>query len=384
MDFGYSEEQQLTRQMAREFAEREIAPYVAQWDAEERFPLETAKRMGQLGMLGGVIPETYGGAGMSYQTYTVLIEELARYDQALAGVASFPSGLMGSGLLLYGSEEQKRRYLTPLARGEIFAGTGSTEPRSGTDVAGMTTTCARDGDGYVIHGAKMWISMLDVASFFLTFAMLDRSKGRKGICAFIVEKGTPGLRVAPVKNKVGYRTIATGELALDGVRVPAENRVGAEGQGFEVVMCAVENGRLSVAARAVGVTQACLDASVKYAQERVVFGQPIGHYQLIQSKITDMLVGLEAARLLVYKLAWLKDQGAVRARRESSIAKMFATDVLMKAATDACQIHGAYSCSPEYPVGRYFRDAKFFQIVEGTNEIHRVLIAEMTLGYRTG
>lgn len=384
MDFGYSEEQLLTRQMAREFCEREVVPYAAEWDAQERFPMEAARKMGQLGMLGGVIPEQYGGAGMSYQTYAVLLEELARYDQVIGALASFPSGLMGSGILLYGSEEQKQRYLVPLARGEVFAGTGSTEPRSGTDVAGMTTTCIRDGDSYVINGAKMWISMLNEASFFLTFAMLDRSKGHKGICAFIVEKGTPGLRVAPVKNKVGYRAISTGELVLDSVRVPASNRVGEEGQGFNVVMCAVENGRLGVAARAVGVTQACLDASVKYAQERIVFEKPIGRYQLIQSKITDMVVNVEAARLLTYKLAWLKDQGAVRARRESSIAKMFATDVLMRAAIDACQIHGAYSCSPEYPVGRYFRDAKFFQIVEGTNEIHRVLIAELTLGYRSG
>ncbi|MBI2320946.1 MAG: acyl-CoA dehydrogenase family protein, partial [Chloroflexi bacterium] len=290
MDFGYSEEQLLTRQTARDFCEREVVPYAAEWDAQERFPTDAARKMGQLGMLGGVIPEQYGGAGMSYQTYAVLLEELARYDQVIGALASFPSGLMGAGILLYGTQEQRQRYLVPLARGEVFAGTGSTEPRSGTDVAGMTTTCYRDGDSYVINGAKMWISMLDEASFFLTFAMLDRSKGRRGICAFIVDKHAPGLRVAPVKNKVGYRAISTGELVLDGVRVPADNRVGEEGQGFNVVMCAVENGRLGVAARAVGVTQACLDASVKYAQERIVFEQPIGRYQLIQSKITDMVV----------------------------------------------------------------------------------------------
>ncbi len=382
MDFSLAPAQRELQRVARDFAQREIAPHVAEYDREERFPREIVRKMGALGLMGGVIPEEYGGAGLDYLSLTLIVEELSRACHVMGVMASFPSGLVGAGVLRYGTEEQKRKYLAPLARGEILAGAGVTEPHSGTDVASMQTTVRREGNDYVIDGAKMWISNLDHGEWFLTFATLDRSLKAKGVCAFIVEKSWPGVSVSPVKNKVGYRPIATGELRLDGVVVPRENLVGHEGEGFKVAMCAVESGRLGVAARALGMTQACIDASVTYAKERVVFDQPIAKYQLIQSKITDMVVGLESARYLTYRLACLKDKGAERARMESSLAKMYATDVLMRSATEACQIHGAYSASDEYPVGRYFRDAKFFQIVEGTNELHRILIAEHALGYR--
>jgi alkylation response protein AidB-like acyl-CoA dehydrogenase len=382
MDFELTEEQQMIKTMARDFREKEIDPYVAEYDKEERFPVEIALKMGELGMLGGVIPEQYGGAAMTYMNLVVLIEEISRSCHILGATISFPSGLAGSSLLFYGSEEQKQKYLVPYAQGKIFAGAGVTEPHSGTDVAGMETVVVKKGDDYIVNGAKTWISFLEHASWFITFAQMDKSKGRRGICAFIIEPSWPGVSIRPFKNKVGYRPVSTGELFFEDVRVPKENLVGQEGQGFYVAMCSVENGRMAVASRALGVIQSCIDESLKYARDRVTFGQPIGRYQLIQNKITDMVIGLETSRFLTYKLAWLKDQGVQRAQFEASMAKLHATDVLMKTATDAVQIHGAYGCSDEYPVGRYFRDAKFFQMVEGTTELHRILVAEHALGYR--
>ncbi len=383
MDFELSDEQRAVQQMAREFARREIAPKVAEYDREERYPMEIVRQMGELGMLGGVLPPEYGGAGMDYMSWTLLIEEISKVCQTMGSAVSSASGLRGAAILKYGTEEQKRKYLVPLCRGEVVAGAGITEPRSGSDVGGMQTTVVKKGDEYIINGAKMWISGVEVGSWFLTFATLDRSLGRNGICAFIVESGFPGFHHRAIKNKLGFRATTTGELVFQDCRVPAKNLVAAEGEGLRVAMAALEDGRLGVAARALGVMEACLEESVRYANERIVGGQPIGRYQLVQSKITDMVVGIESSRYLIYHLAWMKDQGISRARREASLAKMHATDSLMKVATDACQIHGAYACSDEYNVGRYFRDAKFFQVVEGTSEIHRVLIAEYALGYRS-
>lgn len=382
MDFELTEEQQMIKAMAKDFREKEIDPIVAECDKEERFPLDVALKMGELGMLGGVIPEKYGGAAMSYMNLVALIEEVSRSCHLLGATISFPSGLAGSSLLFYGTEEQKQKFLVPYAQGKTFAGAGVTEPHSGTDVAAMETVVEKKGDYYVLNGAKTWISFLEHASWFISFAQMDKSKGRRGICAFIIDPNWPGVSRRPFKNKVGYRPISTGELFFEDVKVPKENLVGEEGQGFSVAMCSVENGRMGVAARALGVIQSCLEESVKYARDRVLFGQPIGHFQLIQNKITDMVLGLETSRFLTYKLAWIKDKGTVRAQKEASMAKLFSTDVLMKASTDAVQIHGAYGCSDEYPVGRYFRDAKFFQMVEGTTELHRVLVAEHALGYR--
>ncbi|TAM92517.1 butyryl-CoA dehydrogenase [bacterium] len=382
MDLSFSQEQLSLARTARDFAERELAPRVQQNDEQEHVPRELIARAAALGLMEGVIPEEYGGSGLDYVSFTLIIEEIAKVDQIFATLMSFPSGLAGAGILRFGSDEQKRRYLVPFVRGERLGGAGVTEPGSGTDVAAMRTTVTRDGGDYVVNGAKAWISNLDHADWFLTFGTLDPSLGRRGICAFIIEKEWPGVEVHPVKNKTGFRPIVTGELRLNDVRVPRENLVGKEGEGFAVAMCAVENGRLAVAARACGVTASCLAESSRYARERIVFERPIAEYQLIQSKIADMVVGLETARALTYRLAWLKDQGLERCRKESSMAKMYATDVLMRSATDAAQIFGAYSASPEYPVSRYFRDAKFFQIVEGTNELHRLLIAEEELGLR--
>lgn len=383
MEFDLTPEQKELRRLAREFAEREIAPYVAEYDREERFPVEIVRKAAALGLMGGIVPPEYGGAGLDHVTYAMVIEEIARTCHVVAVALTLPSGLVGSSILRYGTEQQKQRYLAPLARGEVFGAAGVTEARSGTDVSDMETVCRREGDGYVIQGAKMWISFLDVAEWFLTFAHLgvDERTGRKRICAFLVDRNLPGVEVRPIENKFGFRPISTGELILDGVRVPAESLLGEEGQGFEIAMNAVENGRLGVAARAVGLSQACIDAAVAYARERVVFRQPIGKFQMVQEMISDMICGTEAARLLTYRLAYLKDKG-LRARSEASMAKMVASDTAMDSAVKAFQIHGAYGVSEEYPVARYLRDAKVFQIVEGNNQLHRALIAEEALGFR--
>jgi alkylation response protein AidB-like acyl-CoA dehydrogenase len=310
------------------------------------------------------------------------IEEMSRVCIHMGSAMGRASGLVGSGILQFGTEAQKRKYLVPVARGDVFAGTAVTEPHSGTDVAAMETTAVRRGDEYVLNGSKIWISGVGIAAWYLTFATLDRTKGAKGICAFIVEPAFPGFSERPIRNKLAFRPTQVGELVLEGCRVPAENLVGREGEGLKVALCAVENGRLSVACRAVGLAQACLDESVRYARQRVVFGKPIAEYQLVQAKLADMVLGVEAARQLTYRLAWLKAGGVKRARREASVAKLFATEVAFRSAADAVQIHGAYGASEEYNVGRYLRDAKFLQVVEGVNDIHRVLVAEYALGTR--
>src|SRR4051794_35651072 len=383
MEFGFNEEQRQLVDLARDWAEREIAPRVTEYDRSERFPKELVQEAGALGFAGGIVPVEYGGAGLDHVTYSALIEEISRACHIVACALTFPSGLVGNSILRYGTEEQKQRYLAPLARGETFAGAGVTEARSGTDVSDMDTLARLDGGDYVLSGAKMWISFLDVATYFLTFAHLgiDEQTGRKRICAFIVERDLPGVSVHPLKNKYGFRPLSTGELLLDEVRVPVEALLGEEGQGFEIAMNAVENGRLGVAARAVGLSQACCDVAVDYARERRVFKQSIGKFQMVQEMLSNMLCGTEAARLLTYRLADLKDRGE-RARAAASMAKMTASDVALQSATDAFQIHGAYGVSDEYPVARYLRDAKVFQIVEGNNQLHKALVAEAALGLR--
>ncbi|GAC1324163.1 MAG: acyl-CoA dehydrogenase family protein [Mycobacteriales bacterium] len=370
------------RATVREFGRREIAPHVATYDREELFPREIVRKTAELGWIGAVVPAEYGGAGLSWRSFAAVIEEVSRFDHIVGLAMSMPSGLVGGGILKYGTEEQKKRYIEPLVRGESFGGAGVTEPGSGTAVSSMITRYRKEGDEYVISGAKAWISMLDVADWFLTFATSDPALGRHGVTAFVVHRDSPGLTLAPYKNKLGFRPVSTGDLVLDEVRVPADRLVGGEGGGYRVAMAAVESGRLSVAARAVGLAQACLDASVRYARERRIADSEIGRYQLVQSMITDMVVGVEAARHFVTRLAESKDAGVDRPRRESSLAKMHATDVAMQAATHAVQIHGAYGVSDEYPVGRYFRDAKVFQIIEGNNQMHRGMLAEYALGYR--
>lgn len=383
MDFSLTDEQQRLIELACDFAQREIAPHVADYDREERFPIEIIRAAAELGLMGGVVPTAYGGAGLDFKTYAMLVEEISRVCHVVGVAMSLPSGLVGSSIEVFGTEEQKQRYLAPLARGEIFGAAGVTEARSGTDVSDMDTRCRIDGGDYVINGAKMWISFLDVAKWFLTFAHLgvDERTGRKQVCAFIVDADLPGVSVHPISNKFGFRPIKTGELVLTDVRVPREALVGEEGRGFAVAMNAVENGRLGVAARATGLAQACVNVMSQYARERVVFRQPLAAFQMVQSMIADASTATEAARLLVLRLADMKDRG-LRARAEASAAKQYASDAAMQAALAAFQIHGAYGVSEEYPVGRYMRDAKVFQIVEGNNQLHRALISESLTGVR--
>jgi alkylation response protein AidB-like acyl-CoA dehydrogenase len=368
--------------LATEFAEREIAPRVADYDREEQIPRDLLERMGRLGFFGGVVPEELGGMGLDYLTFVQLIEEISKTCQIIGTFVSMPSGLVGASIETYGTREQQERWLRPLAQGEIFGAAGVTEPRSGSDVAGMTTTYKRDGDDFVINGAKAWISNLDVASFFVTFASADRALGRSGITAFILPRDTPGLGLHPYKDKLGFRPICTGEVVLDNVRLGPEAVLGEEGGGWDVAMTAVERGRLGVAARAVGVAQACLEDTVAYARERIAFGRSIAEFQIVQSKVCDMTVGATTARLLVHECAQALQSGA-RARQLTSMAKMYASDIAQRSATDAVQVFGAAGISPDHRVGRMYRDAKVLQIVEGSNDIHRGLIGEIELGLRS-
>ncbi|MBG9390467.1 acyl-CoA dehydrogenase family protein [Caenimonas aquaedulcis] len=381
MDFNLTEEQTAILDLTRRFARERIKPHVREYDRDERFPLEIYEQMGPLGLTGGVIPEEYGGAGMDYQTYALMIMELASTCQVMACAASWASGVGGISVLRYGTEEQKKEFLVPLAQGRGPVAFALTETHTGSDVASMRTRAVRDGDHYVLNGTKVWISMVAKARWIITFATLDPAAGRKGITAFLLDPASAGISRSPFKNKVGFRPLESGELVLDNVRVPASSRLGAEGEGFKIAMSSVESGRLSVAARCVGMIGACLELATEYAKTRETFGQPIARRQLIQSKITDMRVAYETARLLVLQAAWKKDSGD-RARADTSMAKLYASDALMRVAEDAMQIHGAYGCSDEYEIGRYWRDAKFMQTIEGSNEIHRGLVAEYELGYR--
>jgi glutaryl-CoA dehydrogenase (non-decarboxylating) len=384
VDFAETDEQHAIRDVVRRFAEKEIAPAYPEWDLEESFPKSLNSRLAELGLLGGAMPARYGGSDLDFVTLAIVMEELGYFCPMAATVCGQPSCSLGRGLLVYGSEEQRQRYLRPTLEGRLVGATAVTEPHSGTDVLRrMETTARRDGSAYVLNGSKAWVSNIENADWFLTFATVDRSRGYKGVCAFVVERGFGGVTTQKYRNKVSSRTHVNGEFALSDVRVPAENLIGEEGAGYKVLAAGTEIGRLACAARAVGQLRACLDLSVRYARVRTTFGQPIGQYQLVQQKIAAMSVNLEAARLLTYRLAWLQDSGQQRLQKQAAAAKVFATDALMQAATDAMQIHGAYGCSGDVEIGRIWRDAKATQIYDGTNEILTVQIAEHELGYRT-
>jgi glutaryl-CoA dehydrogenase (non-decarboxylating) len=383
MDFSISEEQQSIVDVARKFVAAEVAPHVERFEREETFDREIVRKMGALGLIGGTIPEEFGGTGLDHVTLSLLLEELAYIDVTTAVYAGWPSCSLGRPILLYGDAALKERYLRPLCAGEIVGATGVTEPHSGTDIVRrMETTARRDGDHYVLDGTKIWISNARHADFFLTYGTVDKSKGMRGVTCFVVDRSLPGITVQPIKNKHGARSQETGQIFFDGVRVPAANRILPEGEGYKALMCGTEIGRLACSARANGQLRACLDAAVEYAKTREVFGQPVGRFELIQGKIAAMKVALEASTLLTRKLAWLLDRGETRVQEAASIAKLYATDSLMRAATDAYQIHGAYGVAEEYKVGRFFRDAKIMQIYDGANEIHQQIIGEWELGYR--
>lgn len=378
-----TQDQRAIVDLARAFSDREVAPHVDAFERDERYDRSIVAKMGELGLLGGVIPAEYGGMDLDYTTLALLLEELATTDVMTAVIAGWPSCSLGRPIFLYGSEELKQNYLKPLCEGRMMGATGVTEPHSGTDIVRrMETSVRRDGDDYILSGTKIWISNARNADFFLTYGTIDKSKGMRGICAFVVDANSPGVTVQPILNKNGARSQDTGQVFFDSVRVPAGNRLLAEGEGYKSLMTGTEIGRLACAARANGQIRACLHAAVRYARDRQVFDQPIGRFQLVQAKIAAMRVGLDASQLLTRRLAALLDSGNLRCQKEASIAKYFATETLMRAAEDAYQIHGAYGVAEEFNVGRYFRDAKIMQIYDGANEMHQQIIGEWELGYR--
>jgi glutaryl-CoA dehydrogenase (non-decarboxylating) len=381
IDLALTQENRLVRDSARAFSEAEIAPHIREWDERHEAHPEVFARMGELGFLGAPIPEEYGGAGLDYVSLGIICEELERADTAFRVAMSVHVGLNSLTLLQWGTEEQKRRWLVPQAKGEKLATFALTEPGVGTDAANLTTSARRDGDAYVLNGSKIWISLADLADHFLVFASVDRSRGHRGITAFVLERGTAGLSTGTIHGKLGIHAGNTGTIFLDDVRVPAEDRVGEEGEGFTIAMSAIDQGRFTVASGAVGLAQACLDASVRYARERTTFGLEIGHHQLVKQMLAKMSAGIEAGRLLCRQAAWLKNRG-VRSTRETSLAKWFCTDHAVQSALDAIQIHGAYGYSNEYPVERYLRNAKAAVIYEGTSQLHTLIQADYLLGYR--
>ncbi|SET22283.1 glutaryl-CoA dehydrogenase (non-decarboxylating) [Salinibacillus kushneri] len=381
MNFEFSEEQKLLRETVRHFVDKEIMPYIQKWDEEGKYDEGINQRLGELGLMGVCIPRKYGGSGMDYNSLAIVCEELERGDTAFRTAVSVHTGLNSMTLLQWGTEEQKQKYLLPQAKGEKIGAFGLTEPGAGSDVAAMQTTATRDGDDYILSGQKTWISLCDVADHFLVFAYTDKDQKHHGISAFIVERSMPGFSSKAIKGKHGIRAGNTGEIFFDEVRVPKENLLGEEGEGFKIAMSALDNGRFTVAAGACGLTMACLEASVKYCHERKTFGKEIAKHQLVQQMIAKMEAGLQMSRLLVYRAGELKNQGK-RNTRETSLAKWQACDIANQSADDAVQIHGAYGYSNEYPVERHLRNSKAPVIYEGTREIHTIMQAEYVLGYR--
>lgn len=383
IDFTLSEEQRRARAMVRDFARSEVYPTLKDWDRKHQMNPAVLPRMAELGILGICLPVRYGGQGFDYLTLGLVCEELERVDSTLRVILSVHVGLNSLALLQWGTEEQKQRFLVPQARGEKIAAFAQTEPDIGSDVAAMQTTAIRRGDVYVLNGEKTWISLATKADHFLVIAKHDPAAqpAYKGMSAFIVTRDMPGVTTGDLHGKLGVRAGSTGWVHFKDVEVPATNRLGEEGEGFYIGMSALDNGRFTVGWGATGLIRACLEDSVRYAQERRAFGKPIAEHQLVQQKIAYMQQGYDAAELLGYKAGWLKNRG-VRNTRETSLFKWFATDHAMQAALEAVQIYGAYGYSDEYDVERYLRNAKGEVIYEGTSEIHQLMQAGYAFGWR--
>jgi glutaryl-CoA dehydrogenase (non-decarboxylating) len=381
MDFELSDEQRLTQETVRAFVDERVLPVAVQNDIEHKLDLELIGGLAELGILGIVIPETYGGAGLDFVAEALACEEIERGEAAFRTLVSVHVGLNSLSLLRYASEEQKQRWLVPQAKGEKLACFGLTEPGAGSDVAAIRTTARRDGNGYVLNGQKNWISYAAVADHALVFAKTDPGAAHKGISAFVLEKGMQGFSARDTEHKLGVWAGSTGELFFENVEVPPENLIGEEGQGFEIAMYGLDQGRFTVAAGACGVVRACLERSVEYARERQTFGQEIGRYQFVQDMIATMVLGYETSKLLVMQAAWMKNEGR-RSTRETSLAKWHATESAFEAAHLAVQVFGSYGYSSEVGIERYFRNARAPIIYEGTTQIHKLMQAEHALGYR--
>jgi glutaryl-CoA dehydrogenase (non-decarboxylating) len=383
MDFSLTEEHRMVQQMVRGFAQKEVAPIIKEYDRKQEMAPFILPRMAELGILGICFPVRYGGQGMDYISLGLACEELEAVDSTLRVVMSVHVGLNSMGLLQWGTEEQKQRFLVPQARGEKIACFGLTEPGAGSDVAGITSTARREGDEYILNGEKMWISLATKAhhAFVVARTNPEAPDPHEGLSAFMVELDRPGVTTGDIHGKLGVRAGSTGWIAFQDVSIPVENRIGEEGEGFKIAMSCLDNGRYTVGAGATGLIRASLEASIKYAHERQAFGREIGKFQLVQQKISRMIQSYDAARLLYLRAGWMKNLGQ-RNTRETSLAKWFATDASFEAASEAIQIHGAYGYSDEYDVERYLRNAKGAIIYEGTSEIHQLMQAGYALGYR--
>ncbi len=374
MKFQLTKEQEMVRKMVREFAENEIRPIAAEYDETQEFPWDTVKKMGELNLLGLIFPKEYGGAGVGYVSYAIAIEEISRVCGAHGITVAAHNSLCSNHIYLAGTEEQKREFLVPLAKGEKIGAWGLTEPAAGSDASEVETTAVLDGDEWVLNGSKIFITHGSVGDIAVVIAATDKAKKHRGISSFIVEKGTPGFSAGTKENKLGLRASDTAEMVFEDCRIPKENLLGQLNRAFYDTMAVLDGGRISIGAMALGLAQGALDESIKYAKEREQFGRKIAKFQAIQWMIANMATEVEAARMLVYYAGWLKDHG-MKVTKVSAMAKMYASEVGMRAATKAIQIHGGYGYTKDYPVERIFRDVKLTEIGEGTSEIQRLVIA---------
>jgi len=385
MDFALADHQVAASRMVRDFAQTEVAPRIRELDRAQQFDRSILTKMAGLGILGLSVPESYGGAGLDYMSLGLACEELEYVDTSLRVILSVHLGLNSLSVLAWGTEAQRREFLTPQARGERIAAYGLTEPAAGSDAVGIQATAVRDGSHYILNGEKTWMSLADVADHFLVFAWTDREKQRRrdhsGLSAFLITREMRGVSTSTIHGKLGIRAGNTGSIVMEEVRIPASHRLGEDGEGFRLAMFALDQGRFTVAAGATGLIRACLDASVRYAAERRTFGRPIGEHQLVKEMIAGMTRDYEVSRLLYLRAGWMKNQG-LRNTRETSLAKWYATTASERAAGDAVEIYGAYGYSDEYPVERFYRNAKGGVIYEGTREIHTLLQADYALGSR--
>jgi alkylation response protein AidB-like acyl-CoA dehydrogenase len=382
-----TEEHEMIREAARDFAQNAIAPIAAEYDESGEFPLATVKQMGELGFMGIEIPEAYGGVGMDTLAYVLALEEICKVDASHGTIMSVNNSLVCYGIMKYGTEEQKQKFLKPVASGQKIGAYSLTEPMSGSDAGRMRgrAVLSDDGSHYLINGLKSWVTSAPFADIIVLFTMTQPEKMHRGVSAFIIETDKPGFEVGKKEPKLGIRASATSEINFDNYHCPVENRLGEEGDGFKVAMAVLDAGRIGIAAQALGIAGAALEASIEYAKEREAFGQKIGQFQMIQQKLADMKCRVEASRLLIYQAALAKMQSAISGRRyslEASMAKLFASETAMWVTTEAIQIHGGMGYSKELPIERYFRDAKVTEIYEGTSEIQRLVIARSLTGLR--
>ncbi len=382
MDFSFTDEQQHLRRSVREFAEAEIAPHVMEWDEASRFPSELIPNLAAMGLLGVIVPEELGGAGLGYIEYASVIEELARVDGSVGLIVAAHNSLCTNHIFKFGNESQRKKYVIPLAQGEKLGCWSLTEPSAGSDAGGTRTAAARKDGGWVVNGSKTFITNGHYADVCVVMAVTDKDKGAKGISAFIVEKENPGFRPGKKENKLGMRASDTSELVFTDCKISEDSLLGGEGRGFINTLQILDGGRISIAALALGMAQGAYDACVKYAKERKQFGKAISEFQAIQFKLADMVTEIDAARWLVYRAAWLADQKGPRFTKESSMAKLYASEVAVRVANEAVQIFGGYGFTKDYPVEKYYRDSKLCTIGEGTSEIQRMVIARQILDAR--